>query len=102
VEMVHSLEKNQAIFQEDEVIAFYTNDSQEEVDFDTYEIIEFNEECIRIEHTWDIFQKNDAALREDFELITEDRKSQPIPKSVNVISSKIYLSKKEQSLNLLR
>jgi UDP-N-acetylglucosamine diphosphorylase/glucosamine-1-phosphate N-acetyltransferase len=87
VEMVRSLEKNQAIFQVDEVIAFYTNDSQEEVDFDTYEIIEFNEECIRIEHTWDIFQKNDAALREDFELISDDRKSQPIPKSVNVISS---------------
>ena len=86
VAMVSSLELNQAIFHEEEVIAFYTNDSQEEVDFDSYEIIEFIEECLRIEHTWDIFQKNDAALREDFELITEDRKSQPIPKSVNVIS----------------
>ena len=86
VEMIISLEKNQAIFQGEEVIAFYTNDTQEEVDFDTYEIFEFNEECIKIEHTWDIFQKNDSALREDFELITEDRKSQPIPKSVNVIA----------------
>jgi UDP-N-acetylglucosamine diphosphorylase/glucosamine-1-phosphate N-acetyltransferase len=86
VEIVKNLEKNQAIFQGEEVIAFYTNDTQEEVDFDTYEIIEFNEECLKLEHTWDIFAKNDAALREDFELITEDRKSQPIPKSVNVIS----------------
>lgn len=85
-EMVKNLEKNQAVFQGEEVIAFYTNDTQEEVDFDTYEIIEFNEECLKLEHTWDIFAKNDAALREDFELITEDRKSQPIPKSVNVIS----------------
>jgi UDP-N-acetylglucosamine diphosphorylase/glucosamine-1-phosphate N-acetyltransferase len=85
VEIVKNLEKNQAIFQGEEVIAFYTNDSQEEVDFDIYEIIEFNEECLKLEHTWDIFAKNDAALREDFELITEDRKSQPIPKSVNVI-----------------
>jgi UDP-N-acetylglucosamine diphosphorylase/glucosamine-1-phosphate N-acetyltransferase len=85
-EIVKNLEKNQAIFQGEEVIAFYTNDTQEEVDFDTYEIIEFNEECLKLEHTWDIFAKNDAALREDFELITEDRKSQPIPKSVNVIS----------------
>ena len=87
-EIVKNLEKNQAIFQGEEVIAFYTNDTQEEVDFDTYEIIEFNEECLKLEHTWDIFAKNDAALREDFELITEDRKSQPIPKSVNVISPK--------------
>ena len=88
VEIVKNLEKNQAIFQGEEVIAFYTNDTQEEVDFDSYEIIEFKEECIKIQHTWDIFAKNDAALREDFELITEDRKSQPIPKSVNVISPK--------------
>ena len=85
-EMVKNLESNQAIFKGEEVIAFFTNDSQEEVDFDAYEIIEFNQDCLRLEHTWDIFAKNDAAIREDFELLTEDRKSQPIPKSVNVIS----------------
>lgn len=85
-EMVSNLEVNQAIFKGDEVIAFFTQESQEEVDFDTYEIIEFNEECLTVENTWDIFQKNDAAIREDFELLTEDRTSQPIPKSVNVIS----------------
>lgn len=85
-EMVKNLEKNQAIFKGDEVIAFYTNDTQEEVDFDTYEIIDYTEECLTVENTWDIFAKNDTALREDFELITDGRHSQPIPKSVNVIS----------------
>jgi len=85
-EMVKSLEPNQAIFIGDDVIAFYTNDTQDEVNFDTYEIIEFEENCIRIENTWDIFAKNDAAIREDFELLTHDRYSMPIPKSVNVIS----------------
>lgn len=85
-EMVKSLEKNQAIFKGEEVIAFFSEDSQEEVDFDNYEIVEYNDDCITIEHTWDIFQKNDTAIREDFELLTEDRVSQPIPKSVNVIS----------------
>ena len=84
-DMVQDLAPNQAIFQGEEVIAFYTNDTQEEVDFDSYEIIEFNEECLTVQHTWDIFAKNDAALREDFELITKDRNSQPIPKSVNVL-----------------
>ena len=59
---------------------------EEEVDFDTYEIIEFEGDCIKIEHTWDIFSKNDAAIREDFERLTEDRKSQPIPKSVQTIA----------------
>ncbi|WP_136668716.1 GlmU family protein [Flavobacterium sp. H122] len=85
VEMVKSLEENQAIFYKEEVIAFFSKENQE-VDFDTFEIIDFDEECLRIEHTWDIFSKNDAALREDFELITEGRHSQPIPKSVNVLS----------------
>ena len=85
-EMVSNLEPNQAIFKGEEVIAFYTNDEQEEVDFDTYEIIEYNEDCLTVQNTWDIFAKNDAAIREDFEYLTEDRTSQPIPKSVNVIA----------------
>ena len=85
-EMVSNLESNQAIFKGEDVIAFYTDENQEEVNFDTYEIIEFEGNCIRVEHTWDIFSNNDAAIREDFELLTEDRKSQPIPKSVNTIA----------------
>ena len=86
VEMISNLEANQAIFKGDEVIAFYTTEEQEEVDFDSYEILEYNEDCLTVQNTWDIFSKNDAAIREDFEYLTEDRKSQPIPKSVNVIA----------------
>jgi len=85
VEMVKNLEVNQAIFQDEEVVAFYAKEG-EEVDFDSFEVIEFTNECLKIENTWDIFQKNDVAIREDFELLTEDRYSQPIPKSVNVLS----------------
>ena len=85
-EMVSNLEPNQAIFKGEEVIAFYTNEDQEEVDFDSYEILEFQDDCLTVENTWDIFSKNDAAIREDFDYLTEDRRSQPIPKSVNVIA----------------
>ncbi|WP_433764561.1 GlmU family protein [Flavobacterium ginsenosidimutans] len=85
-EMVSNLTENQAIFKGEDVIAFFTNENQEEVDFDSYEIIPYNEDCITIERTWDIFSKNDAAIRQDFKYLTEDRTSQPIPKSVNVIS----------------
>lgn len=85
-EMISNLKSNQAVFKGEDVIAFYTDEYQEEVNFESYEIIEFEDDCIRIENTWDIFSKNDAAIREDFELLTEDRKSQPIPKSVNTIS----------------
>ena len=86
VAIVSNLKSNQAVFKGDALIAFFTNDSQEEVDFDQYEIIEFDGDCLTVEHTWDIFAKNDAAIREDFALLTEDRTSQPISKNVNVIS----------------
>lgn len=85
-EMVSDLTINQAIFKGDDVIAFFTTENQEEVDFDTYEIIQYNDDVLTVEHTWDIFSKNDAAIREDFLYLTEDRKSQSIPKSVNVIA----------------
>ena len=86
IDMVQNLESNQAIIFGEEIIAFYTNDTQEEVDFDTYDLVDYEGDILRIENTWDIFAKNDAALREDFDLLTEDRFSQPIPKSVNVIT----------------
>jgi UDP-N-acetylglucosamine diphosphorylase/glucosamine-1-phosphate N-acetyltransferase len=86
VEMIDNLEPNQVIFKGEEVVAFYTQEDQEEVDFDSYEIIEYNEDCLTVMNTWDIFSKNDAAIREDFEFLTEGRISQAIPKSVNVIA----------------
>ncbi|WP_335976545.1 GlmU family protein [Gaetbulibacter jejuensis] len=91
-EMVKSLEENQAIFKDEDVIAFFTKDTQDDVDFETYEAIEFNAEVIKIEHTWDIFSKNGNAIAEDFELLTKGRKSQPIPASNNTIeASNIFI-----------
>ncbi len=87
VELISNLEENQAIVKGDDIIAFFTKDTQEEVDFDSYELIEFEYDCLTVENTWDIFQKNDKAIKDDFEILTRDRKSQPIPKSVNVIAS---------------
>jgi len=91
-EMVKSLEENQAIFKDEDVIAFFTKDTQDDVDFEAYEAIEFNAEVIKIEHTWDIFSKNGNAIAEDFELLTKGRKSQPIPASNNTIeASNIFI-----------
>jgi len=82
VEMIENLKENQAIFKDEDVIAFFTKNTQEEVNLDTYEAIEFNNHVLKIEHTWDIFSKNGEAIQGDFELLTKGRKSQPIPKSV--------------------
>ena len=87
VEMISFLKPMQAIVKDDEIIAFFTTDEQEEVDFEKYELIEFEKDVLTVEHTWDIFQKNDQAIREDFELLTADRKSQPVPSTVNVLGA---------------
>ncbi len=86
IDLIVDLQENQAIFKNDEVIAFYTSENQETVDFDTYEILDFDDDILRLEHIWDIFAKNNEAIRADFELITQNRISQPIPKTINVLS----------------
>ncbi|WP_370398113.1 GlmU family protein [Tenacibaculum dicentrarchi] len=88
VDMVRALTKNQAIFKGEDVIAFYTNDSQDEVNFANYEHIEYQEELLQIKNTWDIFSLNDKAIRADFDLITDGRTSEPIPETVNCINKK--------------
>ncbi|MFY7664555.1 GlmU family protein [Flavobacterium sp.] len=86
VEMVQNLEANQAIAKDGEIIAFFTTSVQEEIDFDQYEILEVPEDVVTIQKPYDIFSKNDAAIRDDFDLLTSDRTSQPIPKSVQTIA----------------
>ncbi|MDX1270701.1 GlmU family protein [Bizionia paragorgiae] len=86
IELVKGLKENQAIFSGEDMIAFFTKDSQEEVDLDTYEAIEFTHDCVKIEHTWDIFSKNAEAIALDFECLTHNRQSEPIPSSNNVIA----------------
>jgi len=79
VQLIKGLSENQAIFYEEEPLAFFTSEDQE-VDFDTFEIIQYSSnDVLRIEHTWDIFSKNHKAIERDFQLITQGRDSQPIP-----------------------
>lgn len=80
--IVKGLQENQAVFFDDEPIAFFISENQE-VDFDTYDIIQYAyHDVLRIEHTWDIFSKNGEAIRRDFEILTKGRVSQPIPEGV--------------------
>ena len=86
VEKVKTLSKNEAIFKGEDVLAFHTTQSQEEVDFDTYTQIEFDEELIQIKSTSDIFTHNGKAIQQDFDLITEERTSETIPAGIQVIN----------------
>ncbi|MGA1227266.1 MAG: GlmU family protein [Tamlana sp.] len=86
VEMIRDLRENQAIFKDEDVIAFFTKEAQDNIDFNAFDALEFNDDIIKIEHTWDIFSKNGEAIQEDFNLLTNGRKSKPIPSSNNVIA----------------
>ncbi|MEM5564446.1 GlmU family protein [Psychroserpens sp. AS72] len=87
VSIIKGLKENQAVFSGEDVIAFYTKDSQEEVNFETYDAIECNETVSKIEHTWDIFAINGEAIQADFDLLTQDRISQPISSTCNVLGA---------------
>ncbi|HPF95804.1 MAG: glucose-1-phosphate thymidylyltransferase [Mangrovimonas sp.] len=99
VEMVKNLEENQAIFKGEEVIAFYTKEAQDDIDFSKLEALEFEDDILKIEHTWDIFSKNGEALQDDFDLLTKGRRSQPIPATNNVLNPENIFIEEGASLN---
>jgi hypothetical protein len=68
-EMISNLEPNQVILEEKMLLHFILDENQEEVILIPM-IIEYNEDCITVMNTWDIFSKNDAAIREDFNFLT--------------------------------
>lgn len=86
IELVKGLKENQAIFKDEEVVAFFTTNSQEEVNFENYEQIDFDGFLLQVKNLWDLFSLNEKAIKEDFDLITEGRKSQPIPDNVQYIN----------------
>ncbi len=86
VELVKNLKENQAIFQEEDVIAFFTKDAQEDIDFNTFDAIEYDGKAITVENVWDIFSKNAEAIQEDFDLVTNGRTSEPISATNNIIA----------------
>ncbi|WP_223034979.1 GlmU family protein [Hanstruepera marina] len=100
-EMIKGLGENQAIFKEEDVIAFFTKDTQEDVNFESYEAIEYHDEILKIENTWDIFTKNGEAIVEDFELLTKGRQSAVIPKSVNTIRAEHIFIEQGASLEFV-
>jgi len=85
VKKVSTLKQNQAIFKDEAVIAFYAEEVQDDIDFSNYEIIEFKNKVLSINHTYDIFAKNGEALKADFEFLSQEKFSQPLSDTNNII-----------------
>ncbi len=80
--IVKNLKENQALFFEDQPIAYFYSKGQE-VTFENFEVIQYtHNDVLKITNTWDIFRLNGEAIIRDFKLLTKGRTSQPIPDSV--------------------
>ncbi len=85
VSQLENLSPNQAIFHQEDIVAFHCYEDQE-VNFGTYEQIELEGEVLQIAHSWDIFSKNGEAIAFDFDLLTAGRASQQISSSNYIVN----------------
>ena len=96
---IGAIEVNAAIIPNEEIVAtlfqleegnsLYTNETWiATVGTETLRINYTGNEPVLIEQRWDIYQKNDLVLKQDFELVTAGRKSQPLSKTNTLIGDK--------------
>ena len=94
VEEIEFLSQNEMLVYNDFIIAFFAEDSQEQVDLDSYDIKEFKGAFFQIENKQDLFLKNDKALRMDFQFLSEEKTSEKISKTNQVIAPEnIFIEK---------
>lgn len=79
---IKNLKKNQIILFNDTIIALHVMEGEldkiGESSSEGIEEIKLSDPPLKINHTWEIFSKNDIAIREDFTLLTKGRKSQKL------------------------
>ncbi len=84
---------NQALVKDEVIIAIRVTekelDNMDEAE--GMEELETDVEFMKINATWDIFSKNDQALRDDYALITKGRKSAPLGESNTLIGKDIFI-----------
>ena len=80
VTQIKNLKENQAVFDGNILVAFYSLEHQE-IDVNSLEVLQLEELLLKVETTWDIFSKNGIAIESDFKLLTADRTSAPIPEN---------------------
>ncbi len=84
---VKTLSEGEAIFDGDILVAFSGSQDMEDLDFEKFNSVPITSPFLFAHQTWDLFSKNEAAIALDFEAITEDRQSEPIPAGVQALGS---------------
>ncbi len=87
---VLNLKQNEGLKTGEEIIAFRSSTQFEKIinnnDYSSLSLAEFQGEVLKINYPWDIFSYNGKVLESDFKNITQNRKSQNLSCSVNVIN----------------
>lgn len=89
VKEIEALKPNHSLVTDETIVALHLNaedlDESGEVDISGIDEVETKTEFLKINETWDIFSKNGEALKADFDLITQKRKSQKISSTNRVL-----------------
>jgi len=97
VSEILSLRTGEVLFQGDAIIARRAHaielDGLDEEKVDEVNMVESKSSLIKITHTWDIFSLNGEAIKNDFDLLTAQRISEPVSESNQVMGDKIFLEK---------
>ncbi|WP_299317770.1 GlmU family protein [uncultured Maribacter sp.] len=75
---VKALRSGERLMSGELVLAYLAATSKNVDELSDFNIVEFKDDIVQINNTWDIFDKNADILQFDFDFITKGRKSQPI------------------------
>jgi UDP-N-acetylglucosamine diphosphorylase/glucosamine-1-phosphate N-acetyltransferase len=97
VSEILSLKTGEVLFQGDSIIAMRLQaielDNLDVEKVDKVNMVESKTPLLKIKHTWDIFGLNGMALENDFQLLTSQRKSEPVSESNRIIGDRVFLEK---------
>jgi len=92
VDAIQQLKMNQKLIDSNHLTIAYRSDKPT-LDLSSFETVSYDDKILQIKNTWDIFEKNDEILRQDFKILTANRDSMPIPETVQVLGKEnIFLA----------
>jgi UDP-N-acetylglucosamine diphosphorylase/glucosamine-1-phosphate N-acetyltransferase len=88
IEKIYALKPNEAIVKGETLIAAVQSNSVDTLPAATTftKVYEYPGNILEVKYPWDIFRNNGEALIRDYYLLTQGRKSQPIPKTNTVLN----------------
>ncbi|WP_413533169.1 GlmU family protein [Empedobacter brevis] len=89
IEAIKNLKPNQTLLFDNRLVAVKSTEDTPKI---TSEVIQFEDELIHLQHSWDLFTYNFQAIEFDFDLVTKGRTSQPISTTNQVlVPEKIFI-----------